>query len=64
MRDISNWFEARSTDQDSVGIRRYLDKVICRLMGAPSDQQADARVAPAVATVQDSAHPDEHTNSL
>jgi hypothetical protein len=64
VRDISNWFEARSTDQDSAGIRRYFDNLVRRLTGAQSESHEDARVAPAVGPVPDPAHPDESDDSL
>lgn len=58
MRDISKWFESKSTEQDSAGIRKHLDNLIGRLMNAPHGRPAE------VETVPDPEHPDEPVNSL
>jgi hypothetical protein len=64
VRDISKWFEARSTDQDSAGIRRYLDDLVDRLKGSRAWRPDDAVASPGGATLPDPERPDEPVNSL
>jgi hypothetical protein len=65
VRDISKWFEARSSEQDSAGIRRHLDNLMHRLTRTASrPPHGEASVPDALGTVPDSEHPDEPVNSL
>jgi hypothetical protein len=65
VRDISKWFEAKSSEQDSAGIRRRLDNLIGRLTSTASARRREAASVPdGVGTVPDPEHPDEPVNSL
>jgi hypothetical protein len=65
VRDISKWFEAKSSDQDSAGIRKHLDNLIGRLTSSPAARRRDPiSLTEVIRTVPDPEHPDEPVNSL
>jgi hypothetical protein len=64
VRDISKWFEARSRDRDSAGIRRYLGNLVDRLKGSRAGRPNVVRPSRWVATLPDPERPDEPVNSL
>jgi hypothetical protein len=58
VRDISNWFEAKSTEHDSAGIRQHLDSLLAKLKaGVAAPRRGAASIGDVVATVPDSGHP-------
>jgi hypothetical protein len=64
MRDISQWFEARSSEQDAAGIRRHLGGLVEKIIATAARRQANDDVLRTIATVPDPDHPDEPVNSL
>ena len=64
MPGISEWFEARSTEQDSVRIRRRLGTLVESIIGSAVRRQGNDDVLRPIATVPDPDHPDEPVNSL
>jgi hypothetical protein len=65
MRDISKWFEARSCEQDSAGIRKHLNALLQRLTsGRTTRPDEDGDLPTRVETVPNPEHLDKPTNSL
>ena len=64
MVDISEWFEARSSEHDTAGIRRQLAGLVERIVGVAVRRQGKDDVLQVISTVPDPAHPDEPVNSL
>jgi hypothetical protein len=62
--DISKWFEASSTEQDSHGILRHLDVLLKRLTSSTAPAREEPRATGPVGTVPDPEHPDAPVNSL
>jgi hypothetical protein len=51
MVDTSEWFEARSSEEASTGIRRHLGRVIERIIGVAGRRQGNDDVQQVIATV-------------
>ena len=64
MPGISEWFEARSTEQDSARIRRHLRTLVERIIGTAVRRQGNDDVLRPIATVPDPDQPNEPVNSL
>jgi hypothetical protein len=66
VRDISKWFEEKSSERDSAGIRKHLDGLVGRLTRTvPGPRQEEPPTgADDVDTTPDPQHPDEPVNSL
>jgi hypothetical protein len=65
VRDVSKWFEVRSSERDSAGIRKHLDGLFARLTRTvPAHRHDEPAGTGEIHTVPDPQHPDEPVNSL
>jgi hypothetical protein len=64
MVPTSRWFEALSTDEDTMRIRDHLNKLIEAMIATAALRAAREDTGTRIPTVPDVEHPDDPANSL